>query len=61
MGRLWGFIKNEWATLSTKLGTLAIAVSSVAPGYAAFDHRIAYAGLAFGVLAILYPGKKPDA
>ena len=51
------FIKREWAMLSTKFGTLLLAISSTAPSYAQFDQRIAYAGAAAGVLLVLYRGK----
>ena len=51
------FLKREWAMLSTKWGTVLVAISSTAPLYAQFDQRIAYAGAAAGVLLVLYRGK----
>lgn len=47
------WLKKEWRQVSTKAGTLLVAVSSVAPQFAQFDVRFAYAGAAAGVLLML--------
>lgn len=51
------FLKREWAQISTKFGLVLTAVSAVAPQFAAFDVRFAYAGAAAGFLLILYRGQ----
>lgn len=48
------WLKKEWAQVTTKLGTLLVAVSTIAPQFAAFDVRFAYAGAAAGVLLMLF-------
>jgi len=57
MTKIKAFLAHEWAQLSTKFGLVLTAVSSIAPMYAQFDQRIAYAGAAAGVLLIIYRGK----
>ncbi|NOW44121.1 hypothetical protein FHW96_000248 [Novosphingobium sp. SG751A] len=50
------WIKRKWAEVSTKAGTVIIAVAGylaeVAPQYAGFDRRIAYAGIAAGAVLV---------
>lgn len=48
------FVRREWAMLSTRLGFVLTAVSTVAPQYAAVNPMIGYAGFAAGVLLILW-------
>jgi len=57
MVKIKAFLAREWAMLSTKFGTVLVAISSTAPLYAQFDQRIAYAGAAAGVLLVPYRGK----
>ena len=57
MAKIKAFITREWQQLSTKFGTVLVAISSTAPLYAQFDQRIAYAGAAAGIMLVLYRGK----
>jgi len=57
MRKIKAFLAREWAMLSTKFGLVLTAVSSIAPMYAQFDTRFAYAGAAAGVLLVIYRGK----
>lgn len=57
MAKIKAFLAREWAQVSTKLGLVLTAVSTIAPQFAQFDVRFAYAGAASGVLLILYRGK----
>lgn len=52
-----GWLKGKWAELSTKFGLLLTAVSTVAPQFAQFDRRFAYAGAIAGVLLVLFKEK----
>lgn len=61
MAKIKEFLAREWAMLSTKWGTLLLAISTVAPQFAKFDVRFAYAGAVAGFLLILYRGDKSDA
>lgn len=65
MQRIRQFIAREWAMLSTKFGSLLGALSLVleairtmAPQYAQFDQRIAYAGMVSGILLMIYREKR---
>lgn len=55
------WIKREWAQVSTKAGTVVIAIAGylaeAAPQYAGFDRRIAYGGLVAGALLVLFREK----
>lgn len=55
--RVKTFFTREWAQLSTKFGLVLTAVSAIAPQFAKFDVRFAWAGAAAGFLLILYRGK----
>lgn len=57
MGKVKAFLAREWAQLSTKFGLVLTAISTVAPQFAQFDVRFAYAGAAAGVLLMIYRGK----
>lgn len=57
IARVRAFLAREWSTLSTKIGLVLTAVSTIAPNYAEFDHRIAWAGAVSGALLIVYRGK----
>lgn len=57
---IFDFLKREWAQASTKLGLVLTAISTVAPQFAAFDVRFAYAGAAAGVLLMLFREKAGD-
>lgn len=54
------YVKRWWAQVSTKVGMIVAAVSSVAPNFAQFDVRFAYAGAFAGVVMIVWPPKKSD-
>jgi len=56
MAKFKAFLKREWSMLSTKFGTVLVAVSTVAPQFAQFDVRFAYVGAAAGAILILYRG-----
>lgn len=55
------WIKREWSQVSTKAGTVVLGIAGylaeVAPQYAGFDRRIAYAGIAAGAVLVAYRGK----
>lgn len=55
------WIRREWAQVSTKIGTAIVAaagyVAETAPQYAGFDRRIAYAGIAAGLLLVAFREK----
>jgi hypothetical protein len=57
MDKLKACLIREWRMLSTKFGTILLAVSTVAPQFAQFDVRFAYAGAAAGFLLILWRGQ----
>lgn len=57
MERFKNFIRREWKMLSTKFGTVLVAISSVAAQFAPFDVRIAWLGAVSGFLLILWRGK----
>lgn len=50
-------LSREWTMISTKLGTVLLAVSTIAPQFAQFDVRFAYAGAASGFLLIMFREK----
>jgi hypothetical protein len=52
------WIKARWAEVSTKVGLVLTAVSAIAPQYAAFDVRFAYAGAAAGLLLAVWREKR---
>jgi hypothetical protein len=59
------WIKREWAQVSTKAGTVVMAIAGylveAAPQYAGFDRRIAYAGIMAGALLVMFREKgEPD-
>lgn len=55
------WIKRKWAEVSTKAGTVLIAlagyVAEAAPQYAGFDRRIAYVGIVAGALLVAFREK----
>lgn len=57
MAKVWNFLRREWSQVSTKIGLVLTAVSSIAPVYAQFDQRIAYAGAIAGVALVLFREK----
>lgn len=56
MDKIKEFLRREWAMLSTKFGTVLVAISTVAPQFAQFDVRFAYLGALAGFLLILKRG-----
>ena len=61
IGRMIERIKREWAQVSTKAGTVVIAIAGylaeAAPQYAGFDRRIAFVGIAAGALLVAFREK----
>lgn len=57
MERVTAALRHEWSQISTKIGVVLTAVSTVAPQYAQFDVRWAHAGAIAGVLLILWREK----
>lgn len=57
MTKITAWIKARWAEVSTKLGLLVAAASTVLPNFAQYDRRIAYFGAAAGVLMVLWNEK----
>ena len=54
------WLKARAREVSTKAGVVIAAVAAVAPNYAQFDPRIAWAGAVAGVLLMVFR-EKPDA
>lgn len=56
------WIKREWAQVSTKVGTVIMAVAGYlaenATQFAGFDRRIAYAGMVAGALLVVFREKE---
>jgi len=48
--------KNMWHEASTWIGIVITAVSSIAPHFAQFDPRIAWAGAVAGVILMVKKG-----
>lgn len=57
MERLKAFLRREVRQVSTWAGMVIIAASEVAPQFAAYDRRIAWAGMAMGVVAVVWREK----
>ena len=54
------WFKARIREVTTHLGIIMAGVSPVLAQYAAFDRRVAYAGIAIGILLVLFKEKSGD-